>query len=104
MSPDQNLIVDPATVESKPAETRLDLQSLKAQRLRELSAGALAKPDPKQALLSAAGADSLELCGLVMDAARPAVLEIADPGERLKAVKAAGSAFGHLARLGEKLA
>jgi len=104
MSHDANLVVESATAESTPVESRPDLQMLKAQRLRELSASALAKPDPKQALLSAAGADSLELCGLVMEAARPAALEIADPGERLKAVKAAGSAFGHLARLGEKLA
>ncbi|HUY91163.1 MAG TPA: hypothetical protein VMV10_20660 [Pirellulales bacterium] len=93
-----------ATAESTPAETRPDLQTRKAQRLQELSASALEKPDPKQALLSAAGAESLELSGLVVNAARPAALEIADPGERLKLLKSAASAFGNLARLGEKLA
>lgn len=104
MSPDPNLIVDPATAESSPAASRPDLQALKAQRLQELSEHALGKPDPKQALLSTAGAESLELSGLVMSAARPAALEIADPGERLKLLRSAASAFGNLARLGEKLA
>ena len=104
MSHDANLVVESATAESTPIETRLDLDLLKVQRLRELSATALAKPDPKQAVLSAAGADSLELCSLIKEAATSAAREIADPGERLKAVKTAGSTYGNLARLGEKLA
>lgn len=102
---DQNLINDPApAAESNPAATRPDLQTLKAQRLQELSQAAMGKEDPKQALLSAAGAESLELSSLVMSAARPAALGIADPGERLRLLQSAASAFGNLARLGEKLA
>src|SRR5690348_3797844 len=66
------LVVESATAESTPIETRLDLDLLKVQRLRELSATALAKPDPKQAVLSAAGADSLELCSLIKEAATSA--------------------------------
>lgn len=102
---DLNIVNDPSrTAESNPAATRPDLQTRKIQRLQELSEAALEKEDPKQALLSAAGAESLELSGLVMGAVRPAALEIADPGERLTLLKSAASAFGNLARLGEKLA
>lgn len=105
MSDDANLNVDPAqTAETIPAASRPDLQARKAQRLKELLEAALEKSDPKQALLSAAGAEALELSGLITNAARPAALEIADPGERVKLLMSAGSAVGNLARLGGKLA
>lgn len=93
-----------AVADSNPAAARPDLESRKAQRLQELSGSALEKADPKQALLSAAGAESLELLGLVMSAVRPAAVQVADPGERLKLLRAAAASFGHLAKIGEKLA
>ena len=92
-----------AVAESKSAPTRPDLQSRKAQRLQELSASALNNPDAKQAVLNAAGAEALKLLYLVMNAVRQAAMQIADPAERLKQLRAAASTVGNLAKIGEKL-
>ena len=102
---DSNAIVEPAAVaDSNPAATRPDVESRKALRLQELSGSALEKADPKQALLGMVGAESLELLGLMVGAVRPAVVQIADAGERLKLLRATAASFANLAKLGEKLA
>lgn len=99
-----SIVESAPAAEPNPAAMRPELEWRKAQRLAELSSSALGHSDPKRAVLGAAGAESLELLGLVMSAVRSAAVEVADPGEKLKLLKGAASSFSNLARIGEKLA